>query len=253
MNGRVAALLCFSLLMLLLQWQTQKAGALGQSGIPGESIRIRIIANSDTIADQAIKRVIRDRIEAQLNGWASSPTDLAGARAAIRSHLPELEELVGRLLETRGFSYGYSVELGQVEFPEKMFGSKLYGAGEYEALRITLGRGEGQNWWCVLFPPLCFADAVAKEEDGAELKQAVLTKKEADDKKAAAGEGKAGAAASDASKKGAEKDKAENGKLDKSASADQGEDQKAEEAPKAKFFLWEMLKSFFRWVKGLFS
>ena len=261
-NTRVLALLFFSLTMLVLNWQTQKAdAAFGGSGIPGESIRIRIVANSDTIQDQAIKRVIRDRVGAELNGWVAEPNDLEAARTAIREHLPEIGRLVGNLLATRGFPYGYSVELGQVEFPDKMFASRLYAAGEYEALRITLGKGEGQNWWCVLFPPLCFADAVAKKEDGAALKQAVLSKKSADEDSAARKAGKVGASASTgkggsavSGGKDGSAAQADSGKLaaadqDGGASAAAGAD---DAKPKAKFFLWELLKDIGRWIKGLF-
>ncbi len=245
-NNRVIALLFFSLTMLLLNWQTQKAdAAFGQAGIPSESIRIRIIANSDTIRDQAIKRVIRDRLSTELTGWVASPSDLAAARVAIRSHLPEIEALVGSLLESRGFAYGYSVELSKVEFPDKMFGSRLYAAGEYEALRITLGNGEGQNWWCVLFPPLCFADAVAKDEDGVALKKAVLTKKAADDKAADSAE-----KAKSGKKAVVSKGKAVDGKGESGSQA--AIEDGAGKAPKAKFFVWEALKDLGRWIKGLF-
>jgi len=304
--------------VLLVNWQTQKAdAAFGQNGIPGDSIRIRIIANSDTIQDQAIKRVISDRVADELNGWVAEPSDLNEARAAIREHLPEIERLVGRLLATRGFAYGYSVELGKVEFPDKMFASRLYPAGDYEALRITLGKGEGQNWWCVLFPPLCFADAVAKKEDGSSLKQAVLTKKAADDKAslqaAQAGSankgsgGKTGVQQAEGAQKVDSAQKAEGAqkaddaqkaegtqkadsaqkadgaqktdsaqkvdgaqkadsaqKVDSAQKADGGKlgagggqqeaaaTAAADSRPKAKFFLWELLKDLFRAIRHLF-
>lgn len=74
----------------------------------------------------------------------------------VRGHLPELNKLVGQELKNRGLTYDYNVELATVPFPTKMYGKLIYPAGDYEAVRVTLGKGEGQNWWCVLFPPLCF-------------------------------------------------------------------------------------------------
>lgn len=130
--------------------------------IPKESIRLRILANSDSEFDQSVKREIRDKVVEQVNTWVASledPQSLKQARAKIKKHLTDIETLVGAELEARNQTYSYKVELGVVPFPTKMYGDQVYPAGNYEALRITLGKGEGQNWWCVLFPPLCFIDA----------------------------------------------------------------------------------------------
>ncbi|WP_018754679.1 stage II sporulation protein R [Paenibacillus terrigena] len=130
--------------------------------IPKESIRLRILANSDSAFDQKVKREIRDKVVDQVNTWVATledPQSLKQARAKIKDHLSDIEKLVGKELAAREQDYGYKVELGVVPFPTKMYGDQVYPAGDYEALRITLGKGEGQNWWCVLFPPLCFIDA----------------------------------------------------------------------------------------------
>jgi stage II sporulation protein R len=94
------------------------------------------------------------------------PDGIENARRVVQEQLPALRELVGHELGNRGLKYNYKVELGSVPFPTKMYGDRVYPAGNYEALRITLGQGEGQNWWCVLFPPLCFVDAVSGEAVG---------------------------------------------------------------------------------------
>ncbi|OPA75733.1 stage II sporulation protein R [Paenibacillus selenitireducens] len=130
--------------------------------IPKESIRLRILANSDSDFDQKVKREIRDKVVDQVNTWVAAledPQSLEQARAKIKKHLSDIETLVGDELAARNQKYSYKVELGVVPFPTKMYGDQVYPAGNYEALRITLGKGEGQNWWCVLFPPLCFIDA----------------------------------------------------------------------------------------------
>lgn len=150
-------------MVLMMAWEGQKTdAAVAEVSIPQESIRLRILANSDGAQDQLVKRQIRDKIVEQMNQWVSAledPQSLEQARALIRNHLPELNALVGSELEKRGIEYSYKVELGVVPFPTKLYGGTVYPAGEYEAVRVTLGAGKGQNWWCVLFPPLCFIDA----------------------------------------------------------------------------------------------
>lgn len=172
----------------------------------------------------------------QINQWVAGledPQSLEQARALIQSHLPELNDLVGGELAQRGIDYSYKVELGTVPFPTKMYGGRVYPAGEYEALRVTLGAGKGQNWWCVLFPPLCFIDAGSGDAAAAEP---------AADKKASAVSAKV-------SGDGA-KVKTADGGVDQtafgitaSASGDGVADADAE-APKVKFFVWELLQRF---------
>ncbi|TNJ64697.1 stage II sporulation protein R [Paenibacillus hemerocallicola] len=159
----------FALIVMVTCWDSNRTqAALLDSGIPEESIRLRILANSDAPNDQLVKRIVRDEVIRQMGEWVTEPEGIAAARNAVHLHLAELESLVGAVLTQNGYNYAYTVEIGQVPFPAKIYGNKVYPAGDYEALRITLGKGEGQNWWCVLFPPLCFVDgnagvAVAKK------------------------------------------------------------------------------------------
>jgi len=156
--------LAFALIVMIMSWESNRAqAAVIDQTIPEQSIRLRILANSDSPMDQLVKRQIRDAIVEQMNRWVKEPQGIEAARATVREHLPELSELVGSQLKLYGYSYGYKVELGQVPFPTKMYGDKVYPAGMYEALRVTLGEGAGQNWWCVLFPPLCFIDSTSGE------------------------------------------------------------------------------------------
>jgi stage II sporulation protein R len=156
--------IAFAIIVLLASWESNRASAaLVEQTIPQESIRLRILANSDAPREQWIKREIRDAVNARIAGWVQGPQEIEEARRQINSRLPELNDLVGKMLSANGFDYGYNVELGSVPFPTKMYGDKVYPAGDYEALLITLGEGKGQNWWCVLFPPLCFVDAASGE------------------------------------------------------------------------------------------
>lgn len=127
--------------------------------IPEEAIRLRILANSDAEEDQRIKLLVRDRVRDYITELVHDIDEIESARKTIEDHLPELEAIVKTTLNEENVSMSYSVEYGRdILFPDKVYGHLFYPAGSYEAVLITLGAGEGKNWWCVLFPPLCFID-----------------------------------------------------------------------------------------------
>jgi stage II sporulation protein R len=126
--------------------------------IPQEAIRLRILANSDQMQDQWLKQKVRDEIIGEIRGWAIKPKNIAEARQAVKQRFSSFQKIAEETLHRYGYTYPVRVDFGQVPFPTKLYGTKVYPAGDYEALRITLGKGEGGNWWCVLFPPLCFID-----------------------------------------------------------------------------------------------
>ncbi|MBA4602944.1 stage II sporulation protein R [Thermoactinomyces mirandus] len=139
-----------------------------QKEIPDQAIRLRILANSDRPEDQLLKRKVRDEIIGEISTWAYKPHNLEEAREIVKENLPRFEKIVGQTLSQHGYDGPFRIDYGVVPFPTKLYGTRVYPAGDYEALRITIGRGEGENWWCVLFPPLCFidmsnGDAVSKE------------------------------------------------------------------------------------------
>lgn len=153
-------LMAFSLVMLMMSWEGQltSANVLDNGPIPQESVRLRIIANSDSVQDQWVKREVRDAIIAQMNTWADDIETLEEAEQMIQAQLPVLQQVVDKTIKERGFSYKAVVDFGQVPFPTKLYGSYVYPAGNYRAVRVQIGEAKGQNWWCVLFPPLCFID-----------------------------------------------------------------------------------------------
>lgn len=235
--------LAFALIILLLSWETNRSNAaVVEPQIPEQAIRLRILANSDGIEDQALKRRIRDAIIEQMNSWVTGPQTIEEARETVRRHLPELDVLVAQQIAANGYDYDHKVELGVVPFPTKMYGDKVYPAGDYEALRVTIGKGEGQNWWCVLFPPLCFVDAASGEavaKDGKGPQDGQANPAEAQ-KKAGAKEGN----------KGKVKDTVSSNTGDKSKLAQGGEvPQKAALEVRSKkqirFFFWEKIRSLF--------
>ncbi|WP_308636736.1 stage II sporulation protein R [Paenibacillus silvisoli] len=221
--------------VLLMSWESQRAdAAIAGGSIPTESIRLRILANSDSTADQAVKRYIRDAIVAEMNGWVTGPQTIEEARLTIRGHMGEIESIIASKLGERGFNYGFKAELGIVPFPTKIYGTQVYPAGNYEALRITLGAGAGQNWWCVLFPPLCFVDAVSGESSAPATVAATASAAAADDTQVS--KANADAPAND------------------KGSDDQGAAQEVPvKQPEVRFFLWDLLKSIISFFHGLFS
>ncbi|PFO07946.1 stage II sporulation protein R [Bacillus sp. AFS076308] len=144
--------------MLNLYMPKTEAAAKESIVIPGEAIRLRILANSDFEEDQAIKRKVRDAVNAQITVWVQDLTSMNEAKKVINGKLPEIQEIAEKVVHEQGSNQSVKVEFGKVSFPTKLYGQYLYPAGEYQAILITLGKGEGANWWCVLYPPLCFLD-----------------------------------------------------------------------------------------------
>ena len=145
--------------------------------IPNDAIRLRILANSDSKSDQALKRLVRDEVNKAITVWVSDLTSKEEARKVLYSKLPEIGRIAEQVVRKQNSKQDVQVELGKVEFPTKLYGQFLYPAGQYEAVLITLGEGTGANWWCVLFPPLCFLDfsngvAVSEGFDEEEEKKA---------------------------------------------------------------------------------
>ncbi|WP_139378332.1 stage II sporulation protein R [Mesobacillus jeotgali] len=126
--------------------------------IPNEAIRLRILAESDLEKDQEIKRLVRDEVNKEITKWVQDLTSIESAREVIKSKLPEIQQIAEKVVAEQGSTQSVKAEFDKVQFPTKLYGQFLYPAGEYEAILITLGEGEGANWWCVLYPPLCFLD-----------------------------------------------------------------------------------------------
>lgn len=126
--------------------------------IPNQAVRLRIIANSDAEEDQNLKRQLRDRVIADVGVRLRGVTSQEQARTILQAAVPELNDMATAFVRDKGYTYNVQTNYGMVPFPTKMYGNQVYPAGDYEALRIVLGSGQGQNWWCVLFPPLCFVD-----------------------------------------------------------------------------------------------
>ncbi|HHY81791.1 MAG TPA: stage II sporulation protein R [Clostridiales bacterium] len=121
-------------------------------------IRLHVIANSDSPEDQALKLRVRDKLLLSFGDLFRSVRTIDEARVLIESNLDNLKETALTEIRKQGYEYQVEAQLGVYPFPTKVYGSKVYPAGRYEALRVVIGEGKGANWWCVMFPPLCFVD-----------------------------------------------------------------------------------------------
>lgn len=131
--------------------------AQSQAALAGRVIRLHVIANSDSEADQALKLLVRDAVLAQAAGLVEEGAGLEEAEASLAGHLEELAAAGAAVVASEGQSYPVSASLERTWFPTKEYDGFALPAGNYQALRIVIGEGSGRNWWCVVFPPLCLS------------------------------------------------------------------------------------------------
>ena len=137
---------------------TGSVGLGDVSSAEAEYLRIHIRADSNDAAAQAVKYSVRDDIVAYLTPLVANYETKAQAMEGIREKLSEIAAVASETLSEKGFSYTASAELKVEQFPTRIYGEYLLPAGEYSALIVNLGSGQGDNWWCVVYPPLCFAN-----------------------------------------------------------------------------------------------
>lgn len=125
--------------------------------IPDSAIRFRILANSNSPRDQKIKEDIRDKMQKELYSLLQNPKSIDDSRKIINSNMSNFDEILKDSM--KDIEYSYSIDYGMHYFPSKTYKGITYEEGNYESLLVTLGSGKGDNWWCVLFPPLCLLEA----------------------------------------------------------------------------------------------
>ncbi len=129
------------------------------AGLSQNLVRLHVVANSDSASDQALKLKVRDAIIDYMKDKLANSKNISETRDIINSNLKNIEELSIKVIKENNSSYGVKASLGNYSFPTKTYGDIALPAGEYQALKVVIGEGVGANWWCVLFPPLCFIDA----------------------------------------------------------------------------------------------
>lgn len=120
--------------------------------------RLHIIANSDSVEDQTLKYKVRDNVISYMNTLCSNANSKQEVISIANSHLEDFRQIALKTIQENGFNYDATVEINNVFFPTKTYGDLSLPEGYYDALRIKIGNASGQNWWCVMFPPLCFVD-----------------------------------------------------------------------------------------------
>jgi len=142
----IAVVICLASGAAALQSQEQLAEKV---------VRLHVLANSDLEEDQALKLTVRDAVLAEAERLLEDTENRADAEALLRGQLLELERLASETVRNAGYNYPVTVELEETTFPTRTYDGFSLPAGEYLALRVLIGDAAGQNWWCVVFPPLC--------------------------------------------------------------------------------------------------
>lgn len=138
--------------------------------IPTNSIRYRIIANSDSTKDQMLKMNIKEKLDEEILPILSDSNSIEDSRLLIKDNLDNIKNIVSK------FTDDFDVNYGKNYFPKKTYKGINYDAGNYESLVITLGSGLGKNWWCVLYPPLCLIDENTNDVEYTTLVKEILKK-----------------------------------------------------------------------------
>jgi len=156
LNG-VFAIILLSLLITGIAFASYSENI--NSGLSQNLLRLHVIANSDSPEDQQLKRDVRDVILEYMKKELKDFENVDDAKQQVNNNLETIRILAENEIRRQNKDYSVKVMLGNFPFPTKMYGDITLPAGNYEALRVVIGEGEGQNWWCVMFPPLCFVDA----------------------------------------------------------------------------------------------
>lgn len=131
-----------------------------QKDLADEVFRFHVLANSDKREDQALKMEVKEAIISYMKQELPESDGVETTKQWARQNLKNIEEVAADCMEKAGYRYSVKATVGKCDFPDKTYGDVTFPAGEYEALRVEIGEAKGQNWWCVLYPNLCFIDAV---------------------------------------------------------------------------------------------
>lgn len=170
-----------SMLVCLCMWGCLWMVLLGndplQPMIATKILRFHVLANSDTIADQNIKLKVRDAVGIYLGPLLEQSKSLEETKTIVSDNLSSIIDVAEQTLENYGYDYTVSANIAKIPFPEKTYGEFSFPKGKYEALQIVIGEGKGQNWWCVLYPNMCFKGSVYEvvEEDAKKELKEVLS------------------------------------------------------------------------------
>ena len=151
-----------------------------QQGIAEKILRFHVLAASDTKEDQELKLKVRDAVGVYMEEGLADALNKSESEELVRLHLGEIEAVAEQTIKEAGYDYPVTASLAYVEFPEKTYGAYVFPAGTYEALEVVIGEGKGHNWWCVMYPNLCFSGSVYEvvDEEAEERLREVLSTEE---------------------------------------------------------------------------
>lgn len=144
--------------------------------------RLHVIANSNSDEDQNLKYIVRDKVIEYLSSISQNASSKEEVIKIAKANLDKIQAIASQTIRDNGYTYSVNVEVGNFSFPSKIYGDITLPPGYYDALRIKIGKAEGQNWWCVMFPPLCFVDVTSGvvPDESKEIMKENLSKEEFD-------------------------------------------------------------------------
>ena len=131
-----------------------------QQNMAQKVLRFHVLANSDSREDQALKLKVRDQVGTLMAEKLKDADSLKDSEQIVKANLNVIEDCAAKVISAEGYDYSVSAALENCMFPEKTYGAYTFPGGDYEALRVVIGSGEGHNWWCVLYPSLCYTDSL---------------------------------------------------------------------------------------------
>ena len=160
------------------EWKLQQT----QQEIAQKVLRFHVRANSDSREDQALKLRVRDAVGAMMQQVLEGVEDVAECSRIVEANLAAVVDTAQQTVYEEGYTYTVSAQMESTEFPQKAYGNYIFPAGEYQAVNVVIGSGKGRNWWCVMYPNLCFHDAVYEvvDEEAEKTLQRVLSEDEYD-------------------------------------------------------------------------
>ena len=154
--------------------------ALDYDEVKNSLIRFHVIANSDSDEDQNLKIKVKNEVIDYLYPYLNDSGSLDESREIIKSKMPEVQCIAEKVIKDNNYNYGVKVQLSRENFLEKSFGNIVLPQGNYEAFRIIIGSGQGRNWWCVMFPPLCFVDESKAEVEYDKVEERINSENKVD-------------------------------------------------------------------------
>lgn len=173
---RTVVYILIGILFGIFVWTNVLGHDFLQPSIASKILRFHVLANSDSVGDQAVKEKVRDAVGVYLQPLLAGADSLEETKRIIGENMEGIETISRQTLKEYGYDYPVKVCITRTDFPEKSYGAYTFPKGEYEALQISIGEAAGQNWWCVLYPNMCFRGSVFEvvEESAGQALREVL-------------------------------------------------------------------------------